>query len=121
MADKVTRKDLFARIADVMSDDAEVVEMCEKYIEQLSKKREYKVKQEVLDFAEMVHGKLAEVGEVITAKELTDKINDAIEDVEEKFSTAKVAAALRRLSMDGRVETHIDPEKPRNANKYRAA
>ena len=39
MAEKITRKDLFARIAETMKDDHEVVEMCEKYIAQLSKPR----------------------------------------------------------------------------------
>lgn len=85
---KVTRKDLFERVKTAMADDVEVVEMCEKYIEQLSKPRKPKVNQEAIDFANAVATHLAEVDGPKTNKELA---------AEMEVSPQKMAAALKRL------------------------
>lgn len=85
---KVTHKDLFERIKEVMAHDAEVVEMAEKYIERLSKPRKPKVNQAALDFAAAVATHLSEVEGPITNKALA---------AEMEVSPQKMAAALKRL------------------------
>lgn len=94
MAEKITRKDLFARIAETMKDDPEVVEMCEKYIAQLSKPRVHKTKPEVVEFRATVASYLAEAEEPMTNKELAAAF---------ECSSQKMAAALRYLEREGLV------------------
>jgi hypothetical protein len=94
MAEKITRKDLFARIAETMNDDAEVVAMCEKYIAQLSKPRVHKTKPEVVEFREAVAEYLAGAEGPLTNKELSGALG---------VSHQKMAAALRWLVGEGRV------------------
>lgn len=94
MAEKITRKDLFARIAEVMHDDPEVVEMCHKYIEQLSKPRVHKIKPEVVEFRAAVATYLAEAEGPLTNKELAAAL---------EVSPQKMAAALRYLVGEGAV------------------
>ena len=94
MADKITRKDLFARIAETMKDDPEVVAMCEKYIAQLSKPRVHKTKPEVVEFRAAVASYLADAEEPMTNKELATAMN---------VSAQKMAAALRWLVENGNV------------------
>lgn len=92
--EKMTHKDMYAHIAEVMADDAAVVEFCEKMIEQINA-RKPKVNKEAMEFAEEVYEYM--VGEGTTM--FRNK------DVKEHFevSAQKSAAALRRLVADGRV------------------
>lgn len=94
MAEKITRKDLFTRIAEIMKDDHEVVEMCEKYIAQLSKPRVHKTKPEVVEFRAAVATYLANAEEPKTNKELATEL---------EVSPQKMAAALRWLVQNGNV------------------
>lgn len=94
MAEKITRKDLFARIAETMKDDPEVVAMCEKYIAQLSKPRTHKTKPEVVEFRAAVASYLAEAEGPMTNKELAAAM---------EVSAQKMAAALRYLVGEGLV------------------
>lgn len=94
MAEKITRKDLFARIANAMSDDPQVVEMCEKYIAQLSKPRVHKTKPEVVEFRAAVADYLSNAEGPLTNKELAAQFN---------CSAQKMAAALRWLVGNGNV------------------
>lgn len=94
MAEKITRKDLFARIAETMKDDPEVVAMCEKYIAQLSKPRTHKTKPEVVEFRAAVASYLAEAEGPMTNKELAAAM---------ECSAQKMAAALRWLVENGNV------------------
>ena len=60
MTEKMTRKEMFELIAATMADNAEVVAMCEKYIEQLSKPRKKKENYEAIEFAAGVATWMAE-------------------------------------------------------------
>ena len=91
---KVTRKDLFARIAEEMAHDAEVVAMCEKYIAQLSKKRERKANPEVEEFRASLASFLANAEGPMTNKEIAAAMG---------VSTQKSAAGLRYLVEKGLV------------------
>ena len=92
MAEKITRKELFVRIAETMNDDPEVVAMCEKYIEQLSKKRVSKPKPEVVEFRAAVADYLNEHEGPHTNKELAGEL---------EVSAQKMAATLRYLVGEG--------------------
>ena len=88
MTEKATRKELFARIAEVMADDQEVVEMCGKYIAQLSKPRKKAVNKEAEEFAAALATHMAEVAVPMTISELAEQMGVAWQ---------KVSAALKRL------------------------
>lgn len=89
MTKKATRKELFARIAEVMADDQEVVEMCNKYIEQLSKPRKKTVNKEAQEFAAALATHMAEVAVPMTISELAEQMG---------VTSQKVSAALKRLT-----------------------
>ena len=95
---KTTQKDLYARIAVAMADDLEIVEFCEKKIDQLNRAaarpRKTKVNQEVIDFRENVYNKLVEIGEPVTNKDMAAEFG---------VSAQKMSAALRFLVKEGRV------------------
>lgn len=88
MTEKATRKELFARIAEAMAEDKEVVEMCDKYIEQLSKPRKKTVNKEAEEFAAALATHMAEVAAPMTISELAEQMGVAWQ---------KVSAALKRL------------------------
>lgn len=98
---KITRKDLFARIAETMADDAEVVAMCEKYIEQLSKPRERKVKPEVEEFRMAVIQLFVNAGVEMTNKQVAEAM---------QVSSQKSSAALRTLVERGMI-VRVEGEK----------
>jgi len=66
MAEKMTRKELFVRIKNEMSNDPAVVEMCDKYIAALSKPRKPKANPEVGERQAAVASYLADVTEPVT-------------------------------------------------------
>lgn len=113
---KVTRKDLFARIAETMSEDAEVVAMCEKYIAQLSRKRPAKVKPEVEEFRGVVKGILENQEEAVTNKQMCEFYRVEHGEV----SAQKMAAALRWLVANG-LATCQEPETKNGVKTYLAA
>lgn len=88
---KATRKELFERIIEVMADDAEVVEMAEKYIAQLSKPRKKTENKEAAEFRATVATWLSEHEGAFTNAELTEAFG---------VSAQKMSAALRRLVAD---------------------
>lgn len=96
-----TRKELFARIAETMADDAEVVEMCNKYIEQLSKKYS-KPNTDAEEFARAVAAFMVKHSIPMTNKELATAMG---------VSTQKMSAALRRLIDQGVVNRYADNDK----------
>ena len=103
---KTTRAQLFARIAETMNDDFEVVEMCNKYIEQLNKPRTRKPNQKAIDFAEKLYNIMVEQDAELTCGEWVEVL--AEQDVE--ASPQKVSNALTRLRGEGLVE-RLDGEK----------
>lgn len=102
---KTTQKDLYARIAALLADDPEIVEFCEKKIDQLeraaARPRKAKVNQEVVDFREGVFAALIEKDAPVTNKEMAAEFG---------VSAQKMSAALRFLVKEGRV-TRIEGEK----------
>ena len=111
-----TRKDLFARIAATMSDDAEVVAMCEKYIAQLSRKRLAKVKPEIEDFRNTVRAILERQEGPVTNKEMCELFREEGGEV----SAQKMAAALRWLVQNNYAVCY-EPEKKSGVKSYVAA
>ena len=103
---KATRKELFERIINVMADDAEVVEMAEKYIAQLSKPRKKTENKEAAEFRATVATWLSEHEGAYTNAELTEAMG---------VSAQKMSAALRRLVADDvviRIEGEGKKDKP---------
>lgn len=105
-----TRKDLFTRIALVMADDAEVVEMCDKYIVQLSKPRTKKEKPEDIEFRSKVLTVLTNAEAPMTSTEIAEVL-------EVKFQ--KVGPAVRKLIEEGLAE-RIEPEKKSGKVTFKA-
>ena len=107
---KMTREQMFNHIAEVMADDAEVVEFCNHQIQMIvdGRKRERKVNPEVAQFREDVYNYLVEVGEPKTAKEVAGEVS---ERVGFGVSTQKASAALRFLAKDGKIDSIKDGSK----------
>lgn len=105
---KITKKDLFARIAETMKDDPAVVEMCEKYIAQLSKPRTRKPNQELMDFRGNVAAWLSEQTEPVTQTIAGEALG---------VSGAKAGAALRWLVGEG-VAAVAEPAKKSDPKAY---
>lgn len=91
---KVTRKDIFARIAERCADDPEIVELCEKQIASLSKPRKPRENTEAIEFANAVATEMANMEGPVTNKQLAEIC---------ECSPQKMSAALRRLVAEGAV------------------
>lgn len=89
-----TRAQLFARIAETMADDTEVVTMCEKYIAQLSKPRPRKTNQEFELFCENVLAVMQNEDAELTSSEWTNVFNEANDT---DIHVQKMTAALKAL------------------------
>lgn len=102
---KTTQKDLYARMAALLEEYPDLVEFCEKKIDQLNRAaarpRKAKVNQEVVDFREGVFAALVEKDAPVTNKEMAAEFG---------VSAQKMSAALRFLVKEGRV-TRIEGEK----------
>lgn len=107
MAEKITRKELFARIAEIMADDALVVELCEKEIARLSKPRKPRENKEAIEFAAGVATFLSEQDHPLTNGEIAEALSEGAAKGEDGYvSFQKVAAAIRRLEGEGTVVRH---------------
>lgn len=102
-----TQKELFERIMETMNEDAEVVEFCEKKLEQLSRKKPY-VNPEAEEFAKAVATYLSENEVPKTCSE----IGEAME-----CSTNKAAAAVKRLLKE-EIIIEIEPAKKSGRKTY---
>lgn len=103
---KATRKELFERIINVMTDDPEVVEMAEKYIAQLTKPRKKTENKEAAAFRAAVATWLSEHEGAYTNAELTEAMG---------VSAQKMSAALRYLVANDaviRIEGECKNDKP---------
>jgi hypothetical protein len=83
-----TKKELFERIIETMDEDAEVVEMCEKYIEALSAPRKKTVNKAAEEFAAGVATWMSEHEGPHTLKEVAEDLD---------VSWQKINAAMTRL------------------------
>lgn len=118
---KITRKELFARIAEVMGNDPEVVELCEKEIARLSKPRKPRENKAAIAFAESVAEFMGAAEGPMTNGEIAAGLSNGAEKGEEGYvSFQKVAAAIRRLEGEGRV-TRIKGEKAKDKDTFALA
>ena len=108
---KVTRKELFERIIDAMADDREVVEMCEKYVAQLSKPRKKTENKDAAEFRAAVATWLAEHEGAYTNAELAEAM---------AVSAQKMSAALRVLVNEDAV-IRIEPENKKDKPAFTLA
>lgn len=96
---KVTQKDMFMMIAERCSDNAAIVEFCDKKIAQLEKRaaapRKPRFNEEANAFALEVIEVLREKGEAMTNKAITEAMA-ARKGI--NISAQKTAAALRRIA-----------------------
>lgn len=108
---KITRKELFERIANVMADDPEVVEMAEKYIAQLSKPRKKSENKEATEFRAAVATWLADHEGAYTLAEIAADMD---------VSWQKVSAAVRRLVDEG-AAVRVEPENKKDKVAFTVA
>ena len=94
MAEKTTQKELFARIAEVMSDDAEVVAMCEKYIDQLSRPRKKRENTEVAEFRAAVATAMEDAGIPVTLQELAEIMGASYQKVRPALTALQEAGVV---------------------------
>lgn len=118
MTEKITQKQIFAHIAEVMADDEMVVEFCEKKIAQIearaaAPRKPRKPKPEVVEFRAKVAEFLEGADGPVSAADVRDAFGEGV-------STQKASAALRFLVQDGKAEV-IEPEKSRDPKRYVAA
>lgn len=108
---KITRKELFERIANAMADDPEVVEMAEKYIAQLSKPRKKSENKEAAEFRAAVATWLADHEGAYTLAEIAADMD---------VSWQKVSAAVRRLVDEG-AAVRVEPENKKDKVAFTVA
>lgn len=94
----MTQKDMFAHIAEVMSDDLEVVEFCNRKIAQLSKPRIRKTDAKVEEFREKLLDFMKELNSPMGCGELAEIMTDQLG---ERISAQKVSAAFRWYTDNG--------------------
>lgn len=116
MTEKITQKQIFAHIAEVMADDEMVVEFCQKKIDQIEARAAKprsprKPKPEVVEF----RAKVAEFLEGADGPVCAADVRDAFD-----VSIQKASAALRFLVKDGKAQT-VESEKARDPKRYIAA
>ena len=113
MAEKITQKQIYQHIAEVMADDAMVVEFCEKKIDQLDnrKKTPRKANPEVQERRDTIQAFLAGQEDAMIVKDIADALG---------FSSPQVTGALRGLVNAGIVEV-VEPEQKSKAKAYRIA
>ena len=106
-----TQKVLFARIAERCADDPEIVALCEKKIEQLSKPRVRKENAEVVEFRNAVASWLSEQEGPVTNAECAAAL---------EVSSQKSASALNWLAAEG-IAVKVVGEKSKDKATYAIA
>lgn len=109
-------KALFERISDVMADDPEVLDLCDRYIARLSKPN---MSEDTIELACGVASYMADNEGVYTNRELTDWYNEGLDDTK-KLSVQKMGAALRYLIGLGSV-TKVVGDKASDPIRYKIA
>lgn len=114
----MTQKAMFEHIMDVMSDDMEVVEFCERKIAQLSKPRARKTSAAVVEFREKLKAFMAEVdGGPMSCGEMAALMTDQLGEV---VSAQKVSAAFRYFVKSGEM-VEVETEKKSAPKLYAIA
>ena len=113
----MTQKAMFEHIMDVMSDDMEVVEFCERKIAQLSKSRTRKTSAAVVKFREQLKSSMAEVDSPMSCGEMAAIMTDQLGEV---VSAQKVSAAFRYFVKSGEM-VEVETEKKSAPKLYAMA
>lgn len=106
----MTKKEMFALIASVNADNAEIVDFCNHEIELLSNRKSSsntKKSAESEARANAVYSALSEVGEAVTVTDLIGKASNEVAG----YSNQRVSALLRKLIEAGKVEKQIEGKK----------
>lgn len=111
MAEKITQKQIYQHIAEVMADDDMVVEFCEKKIAQIDnrKKAARKPSPEVQERRDNVRDYLAGIEGAATVKDIADALG---------YSSSQVSGAMRGLVNAGVVEV-VEPEQKSKPKGYK--
>ena len=111
MAEKITQKQIYQHIAEVMADDDMVVEFCEKKITQIDnrKKTVRKPNPEVQERRDNVRDYLVGIEGAATVKDIADALG---------YSSSQVSGAMRGLVNAGVVEV-VEPEQKSKPKGYK--
>ena len=118
MAEKMTKKDLFARIAEGMANDPIVVEFCQKEIERLSKPRAPRENKAAAEFAAALYDFISSAEAPMTNGEIAAALSNGAEKGTEGYvSFQKVAAGIRRLESEGLI-VRVKGEKAKDKDTF---
>lgn len=111
MAEKITQKQIYQHIAEVMADDDMVVEFCEKKIAQIDKRKKTarKPNPEVQERRDNVQAYLEGIDGAATVKDIADALG---------YSSSQVSGAMRGLVNAGLVEV-VEPEQKSKPKGYK--
>lgn len=100
----MTKKEMFAHIADLLADNAEVVAFCEKNIEALSKKRASSkpTKTQIAN-----EGVKAEIAEVLSGADAPMTVGEIVKALDNAYTSQKVSALLRQMSVNKIVDKKV--------------
>lgn len=113
----MTQKAMFEHIMDIMSDDMEVVEFCERKIAQLSKPRVHKTSAAVVEFREKLKAFMTEADGPMSCGEMAAVMTDQLGEV---VSAQKVSAAFRYFVKSGEM-VEVETEKKSAPKLYAIA
>jgi hypothetical protein len=115
MEKKMTKKDYYALIKELLANREDIVEFCDHEIELLDKKKSNgnaKANEKMEKSVELVYNALVSACVPVSASELIAK--GGLEELENEFgvvSTQKVSAYLNKLVASGKVEKYTDKKK----------
>lgn len=102
MAIEMTQKEMFAHIAEAMADDAQVVEFCEKKIEQLNNKKSSKrVNKEAEATRAAIATYMAENGDTFTANDIATGMEMSVRVVSSNLTAMKKAGIVEVVEVEG--------------------
>lgn len=96
-----TQKELFERIAEAMADDAEVVELCEKYVKRISAPRSRKKNEEFEEFTNGVATWLAEHEGAHTLTEMAEALGVSRQKVTPAITSLRKQEVVEEVKVEG--------------------
>lgn len=115
MEKKMTKKEMFGMIKELLANREDIVEFCDHEIELLEKKKSNgnaRANEKLEKSVELVYNELAKMGKPCTASELI--ANGGLDELANEngvVSTQKVSAMLKKLVDNGRVEKFVEKKK----------
>ena len=114
----MTQKEMYTHIAEALANDPEVVEFCQKKLEQLNRPRKPKVNETTIAIGEKVMEYLQRAEEPMTNKELYTWYNENVATTDEDtVSAQKMAAVMRHLVGEEKVRKIVG-DKPSDPTRY---